>query len=100
MSGDNNGEGKYKGEWGSDENKGEWPSGEQDYQWLIPEFERRRVERMVRQVLRVKSGIYIDGIVDIVGSFVGARLRGRPTTSWFLGGTGWRRNPNLPDSDE
>ena len=91
MSGDNNGKGKYKGKWGS---------GPQDLRWAIPAFERQRVERMVRQVLRVKAGIEIDGIVDIVGSFVGGRLRGRQTTSWFLGLSGWRRNPNLPDSDE
>ena len=87
MSGDNN-------------KTGVWGSGEQDLTWQIPGFELRRVERMVRQVLRVKAGIEIDGIVDIVGSFVGGRLRGRQTTSWFLGLSGWRRNPNLPDSDE
>ena len=87
MSGDNN-------------KTGVWGSGEQDLTWQIPAFERRRVERMVWQVLRVKSGIYIDGIVDIVGSFVGGRLRGRQTTSWFLSLSRRRRNPNLPDSDE
>ena len=86
MSGDNN-------------KTGVWGSGEQDHTWGIPGFERRRVERMVRQVLRVNS-IEIDGIVDIVGSFVGGRLRGRQTTSWFLSLSGRRRNRNLPDSDE
>ena len=91
MSGDNNGKGNKTIVWGS---------GPQDLRWAIPAFERQRVERMVRQVLRVKAGIEIDGIVDIVGSFVGGRLRGRQTTWWFLGVSGRRRNPNLPDSDE
>ena len=86
MSGDNN-------------KTGVWGSGEQDLTWQIPGFELRRGERMVRQVLSV-NGIEIDGIVDIVGSFVGGRLRGRQTTSWFLSLSGRRRNPNLPDSDE
>ena len=85
---------------GNNNKKGEWGSGEQDLTWQIPGFERRRVERMVRQVLRVKAGIEIDGIVDIVGSFVGGRLRGRQTTWWFLGVSGRRHNRNLPDSDE
>ena len=65
--------------------------------WMVPEYQRRAVEMVVRQVLRLKAGIYADGIVDVIGSFVGGRLRGRARGGWFISGSRWRRNP---DSNE
>ena len=45
--------------------------------WMAPEYDRRAVEMVVRQVLRLKAGIYADGIVDVIGSFVDGRLKER-----------------------
>ena len=58
---------------------------QQDNGWYrAMECQRRAVEMMVRQVLRVKAGIYVDGIVDRIGSFIGGRLKGRALTGWSL----------------
>ena len=71
----------------------------QDHSWSVPEYQRRAVELMVRQVLRVKAGIYADGIVDVIGSFVGGRLKGRAASGWFIGLSGWGPNPYRIASD-
>ena len=82
------------------ENRGEdeWGRGPQDMSWYIPEFERRRVERMVRKVLGA-NGIYANEFINHVGGFVGGRLRGWERASgWnleaYMWTNGWRRNPD------
>ena len=67
--------------------------------WMVPEYHRRAVEMVVRQVLRLKAGIYADGIVDVIGSFVGGRLRGRARGGWFISGSRLRCNPYRNASD-
>ena len=82
----------------------EWGTGPQDMSWHIPEFERRRVERMVRKVLGA-NGIYANELINHVGGFVGGRLRGwHRASAWslpdYMWTSGWRAGRRNPDNNE
>ena len=82
----------HNGGWGSPWNQ----TVDQGDAWLVPAYQLRAVEMMIRQVLRQKADTDCDGIVDVIGSFVGGRLRGRAQREWVLGG-GWIRNADMEE---
>ena len=81
-----------------------WGSGSRDNVWLIPEYEQRRVERMVRKVLGT-NGIYAKELINHVGGFVGGRLRGwHRASAWslpdYMWSSRWREGRRNPDNNE
>ena len=53
-------------------------------EWLIPHYEERRVERMIRHVMRsFDAGFREFGINRLIAAFVGPRLRPRRHFPWM-----------------